>query len=99
MLHALWRSGSAGGRWCPFGGACGKGEVRRWVEGWIRGHYYDEDVQILDCDVRTGRATICKGMGSGHLMVGIRNALLRSAAGGRLGFERSATPNSHSVPS
>ena len=27
----------------------------RWVEGWIRGHYPDEDIQILDCDVRTGR--------------------------------------------
>ena len=27
----------------------------RWVEDWIRGHYPGKDVQILDCDVRTGR--------------------------------------------
>jgi len=25
----------------------------RWVEGWIRGHYINVDVQILDGDVRT----------------------------------------------
>ena len=34
-------------------------KARRWVEGWIRGHYPDEDVQILDYDMRMGRATIC----------------------------------------
>ena len=33
-------------------------KARRWVEGWIRGHYPDEDVQILNCEVRTGRAQI-----------------------------------------
>ena len=33
-------------------------KARRWVEGWIRDHYPDVDVQILDCDMRTGRATI-----------------------------------------
>ena len=34
-------------------------KARRWAEDWIRGHYIDVDVQVLDCDVRTGRATIC----------------------------------------
>ena len=38
-------------------------KARRWVEDWIRAHYPDKDVQILDCDVRTGRATICVEMG------------------------------------
>ena len=38
-------------------------KARRWVEGWTWGHYPDKDVQILDCDVRTGRATICMVMG------------------------------------
>ena len=33
-------------------------KARRWVEDWTRGHYPDKDVQILDCDVRMGRATI-----------------------------------------
>jgi len=42
-------------------------KARRWVEGWIRGHYPDEDVQILDCDVRTGRATIC--VDGGHVIM------------------------------
>ena len=41
-------------------------KARRWVEDWIRGHYIKVDVQILDCDVRTGRATICVEMG--HVM-------------------------------
>lgn len=63
VLYALWRLGAAGGRWCSFGGACGNGDVCRWVEDWIRAHYPDKDVQILDCDVRTGRATICVEMG------------------------------------
>ena len=30
-------------------------KARRWVEDWIKGHYPDEDIQILDCNVRTGR--------------------------------------------
>ncbi len=34
-------------------------KARRWVADWTRGHYPDKDVQILDCDVRAGRATIC----------------------------------------
>ncbi len=46
-------------------------KARRRVEGWIRGHYYDEDVQILDCDVRTGRATICVEMDGDHVMAGV----------------------------
>ena len=29
--------------------------ARRWVEEWIRENYPNKDVQILDCDVRTGR--------------------------------------------
>ena len=70
-LHALWRSGPACGRWCSFGGACGNGDVHRWVEDWIQGHYPDKDVQILDCDVRTGRAMICVEMDGGHAMVGV----------------------------
>ena len=37
-------------------------KARRWIEDWIRAHYPDKDVQILDCDVRTGRATICVEM-------------------------------------
>ena len=37
--------------------------MHRWVEDWIRGHYPGKDVHILDCDVRTGRATICVEMG------------------------------------
>ena len=43
----------------------------RWVRGWIRGHYPDEDVQILDCDVHTGRAMICMELDGGHAMVGV----------------------------
>lgn len=39
--------------------------ARRWVEDWIRGHYPDEDVQIFDCDVRSGGATILRGDGWG----------------------------------
>jgi hypothetical protein len=39
-------------------------KVHRWVEDGIRAHYPDKDVQILDCDVCTGRATICVEMGS-----------------------------------
>lgn len=38
-------------------------KVHRWVEDWIRENYPNKDVQILDCDVRTGRATICVEMG------------------------------------
>ena len=44
-------------------------KARRWAEDWIRGHSPDEDVQILDCDVRTGRATIC--VDGGHVMAGV----------------------------
>ena len=43
-------------------------KARRWVEDWIRAHYPDKDVQILDCDVRTGRATICVEMDGGLVM-------------------------------
>ena len=46
-------------------------KVRRWVEDWIRGHYPDKGVQILDCDVCTGWATICMEMGGDHVMVGV----------------------------
>ena len=46
-------------------------KARRWVEDWIGGHYPDKDVHILDCDVRTGRATICMEMGGAHVMVGV----------------------------
>ena len=38
-------------------------KVHRWVEDGIRAHYPDKDVQVLACDVRTGRATICVEMG------------------------------------
>ena len=38
-------------------------KARRWVEDWIGGHCLNKDVHILDCDVRTGRATICVEMG------------------------------------
>ena len=43
-------------------------KARRWIEDWIRGHYFDKDVQILDCDVRMGRATICVEMDGGLVM-------------------------------
>ena len=46
-------------------------KARRWVEDWIRGNYPEKDVQILDCDVRTGKATICMEMGGDHVMVGV----------------------------
>ena len=46
-------------------------KARRWVEEWIRAHYSDKDVQILDCDVRTGRATICVEMDGDHVIDGV----------------------------
>ena len=46
-------------------------KARRWVEDWIRENYPDKDVQILYCDVRTGRATICVEMGGDHVMDGV----------------------------
>ena len=46
-------------------------KARRWVEGWIRGHYPDEDVQILDYDMCMGRATICVEMDGDHVLAGV----------------------------
>ena len=46
-------------------------KVHRWIEDWIGGHYPDKDVHILDCDVHTGRATVCMEMCGDHVMVGV----------------------------
>ena len=53
-------------------------KARRWVEDWIRAHYPDKDVQILDCDVRTGRATICVEIDGDRVMDGVQGYAERS---------------------
>ena len=43
-------------------------KAQRWVVDWIKGHYPDKDVQILECDVHTDRATICVKIDGDHMM-------------------------------
>ena len=41
-------------------------------------HYPDVDVQILDCDMRTGRATICVEIDGDRVMDGVQGYAERS---------------------
>lgn len=46
-------------------------KAHRLVEDWIRENYPNKDVQVLACDVRTGRATICVEIDGDHVMAGV----------------------------